>query len=486
MPDASKAAQPADTGKADVFARLQEIDPAFSTAPENRFSDAVAKGAGAVPELLRSLEDDDPETRADAAEALGLIGDSSALAALKEHMGDPDADVRVNVAVALIRIGDDALFPEVVKALRHEDPRVVVGAAIALGRLADRRVVPNLVEAFKTDNVEVGAAVAWALGQCGDAAALPWLMTAVEQGFAVANACEALGRIGDPKAQPVLIAAFSSAADDVRAYAARAVGLSAQRRFPQSSALRLHRPLRTRRKKRGSHHCGRTFRLSQSVVRKGQVLERMTVIPLGDQVLEGLFHRGRNDPPVVLVPPHPSLGGNMDSAVLSELVWALARAGHSTLRFNYRGVGASEMAGEDASGELLARSLEDLNAAIACQLGNSGARSVALVGYSYGAHLACRAGIDHPNVDRVVLVAPPVGAFDFDFNALFSTGIPVHIFCGELDNVAPPEAVNHALDGISKAQIIPQATHAFSQGLARLAQQVVATFPGQHRADEAL
>jgi HEAT repeat protein len=209
----------------DVLARLSEIDPSFSTARENRFSAQIARGPAAVEAVLGQLGADDPEARADAAEALGVLGDKRALSALRERLQDGDGEVRTNAAVALIRIGDEQLFPEVVKALRHEDPRVVIGAAVALGRLADKRVVPNLVEAFKTENPEVGAAVAWALGQCKDAAALPWLTTAVEQGFAVANACEALGRIADPKAQAALLKATTHAADDVRAYAARALGL---------------------------------------------------------------------------------------------------------------------------------------------------------------------------------------------------------------------------------------------------------------------
>jgi HEAT repeat protein len=216
---------PAPAADVDVLSRLEEIDPAFARPRENHFHAEIARGPAAQDAVLAGLRDDDPEVRADAAEALGILSARDALAPLRECLADPDGEVRTNAAVALIRVGDEQLFPEVVKSLRHDDPRVVIGAAVALGRLADARVVPNLVEAFKTEDPEVGAAVAWALGQCGDASALPWLITAVEQGFATANACEALGRIGDPKSQGALIGALAHAADDVRAYAARALGL---------------------------------------------------------------------------------------------------------------------------------------------------------------------------------------------------------------------------------------------------------------------
>lgn len=219
------------SGGLDVLGRLAAIDPELAPARENPFLAELQAGRLTIDALVARTGDDDPDTRADAAEALGKTRDKRASKPLRELLGDPDGEVRTHAAVALIRIGDDQLFPEVVKALRHSDPRVVIGAAVALGRLADRRVVPNLVEAFKTENAEVGAAVAWALGQCGDAAALPWLITAVHQGFAVGNACEALGRIGDARAQSALLAAAASASDEARAYAARALG---QLRYAES------------------------------------------------------------------------------------------------------------------------------------------------------------------------------------------------------------------------------------------------------------
>jgi HEAT repeat protein len=208
-----------------LFAKLQEIEPAFGLNPENRFEKEIAEGESAVPALLAHLKSGDADVRLEAAEALGNLGDFRAVEPLRELLQDPDGEVRTACAVSLFRIGDEHLFPEVVKALRHEDPRVVIGAAVVLGRLGDRRVVPNLVEAFKTENMEMGAAVAWALGQCGDPACLPWLITALEQGFATANVCEALGRIGDPKAVPALLKALSFTSDDTRAYAARAIGM---------------------------------------------------------------------------------------------------------------------------------------------------------------------------------------------------------------------------------------------------------------------
>jgi HEAT repeat protein len=224
--DQADQAAPKPTRDADiVLQRLRDIDPNFSAPPLNRFAALVVKGKAATDGLCKELAHPDPAVRVDAAQALGLLGDTRALRPLKERLGDPEQQVRLAAALALIKVGEETLFPEIVKGLRAGDPNVVIGAALALGRLADRRVVPNLVEAFKTKDPRIGSAVAWALGQCGDVACLPWLTTAVQQNFAAAAACEALGRLGDARAQPALLQALDSKDDDTRAYGARALGM---------------------------------------------------------------------------------------------------------------------------------------------------------------------------------------------------------------------------------------------------------------------
>jgi pimeloyl-ACP methyl ester carboxylesterase len=76
------------------------------------------------------------------------------------------------------------------------------------------------------------------------------------------------------------------------------------------------------------------------VVLGGQVLERPALVACGDLTLEGLFHRGRRSPALLVCPPLD--GGGMDAAAVAELAWASARAGHPSLRFQHRGLGASQ------------------------------------------------------------------------------------------------------------------------------------------------
>lgn len=141
------------------------------------------------------------------------------------------------------------------------------------------------------------------------------------------------------------------------------------------------------------------------MVQEGQYLERMVVIPAGTLSLDGLYHRGKQAPPVVIAPPHPRTGGSMDAPVAAEAAWALTRAGHATLRFNYRGVGAStgEAGGppDDAA---------DLEAAMHHMMETALAARVALVGVVGGAVAAIAVAARDERVATLCLVAPPAEA----------------------------------------------------------------------------
>lgn len=110
----------------------------------------------------------------------------------------------------------------------------------------------------------------------------------------------------------------------------------------------------------------------------------MVAIPAGDFTLEGEVRLREGAPGVVLCHPHPAFGGRMDNLLLLTLDDALSAAGFSTLRFNFRGLGAS--GGTPTGGE---REHEDVRAAAAFL--RARASRVALVGYSFGALMAMRA-----------------------------------------------------------------------------------------------
>lgn len=136
----------------------------------------------AVPPLLEVLKQA-PKARAQAAVALGEIGDPAAAKALVEAL-EPAATDR-----------------DAVEANRH--------VADALGALRAKEAVPRLLELTRSRDAYVQVAAVDALGRIGDPAAVETLL-AIATGrdvepFTAKKALLALGRIGDPKAGPEVL-----------------------------------------------------------------------------------------------------------------------------------------------------------------------------------------------------------------------------------------------------------------------------------------
>lgn len=205
--------------------------------------------------------------------------------------------------------------------------------------------------------------------------------------------------------------------------------------------------------------------------------ERAVTIPLdgGEGLaLDGLYvapEPAIEDPGgAVIAPPHPLYGGSMQSPVVAELSFAFARSGLATLRFDWRGVGAS--AGTP-SGDL-AHACADYAGALA-QLAESVQGRLVAAGYSFGAAAAVLAGVREPRVRALVLVAPPPALLDL--GALAGRALDVLIVSGEHDAIAPA----HKLESIAKDlprgrfEAIEEADHFFGAGLSDLG-KIVARF----------
>ncbi|MGC1342765.1 MAG: CocE/NonD family hydrolase, partial [Candidatus Binataceae bacterium] len=80
--------------------------------------------------------------------------------------------------------------------------------------------------------------------------------------------------------------------------------------------------------------------------------ESLVTLRCDDLTLEGLLARPERSgasPGAVICHPHPMYGGSMNNNVVEAIIAAMWRRGYATLRFNFRGVGASE--GEYDGGE---------------------------------------------------------------------------------------------------------------------------------------
>jgi alpha/beta superfamily hydrolase len=125
--------------------------------------------------------------------------------------------------------------------------------------------------------------------------------------------------------------------------------------------------------------------------------------------------------------PHPLQGGTLDNKVAQTLAKTFFALGYAAVRFNFRGVGASEGSFDDGVGET-----DDARAALAYAQSRFGTGTgTVLAGFSFGAFVQSRVAATVPS-ERIVLVGPAVGRF-----ALGRVPDDTIVIHGEEDDVVP-------------------------------------------------
>ena len=175
----------------------------------------------------------------------------------------------------------------------------------------------------------------------------------------------------------------------------------------------------------------------------------------------------------VVCHPHPLYGGDMDNPVVIRVAEVAQAAGYATLRFNFRGAGASEGVHDKGRGEQ-----EDVRAAMAALATHLPAGSrVGVMGYSFGAAMAARA--TRPSVPEAPLglIAPPLGMYDFDF--LQTSPGRLLLVAGTADSYCSVEAL-HRLAAITSTEerIVEGADHFFFGKLYPLGEAIGAWLAG--------
>lgn len=153
--------------------------------------------------------------------------------------------------------------------------------------------------------------------------------------------------------------------------------------------------------------------------------------------LEGLIQDMPGEKGVVITHPHSLYGGSMHNNVVDSLVRGYQQADYTTLRFNFRGVGASQGEYDDGQGEQ-----EDVKSALQF-LSENGKKVIALAGYSFGAWVNALAGFKEDAVQRMIMVSPPVAFLDFGPMPL-TPQLELAI-AGSRDEIAPPELIETML-----------------------------------------
>jgi alpha/beta superfamily hydrolase len=175
---------------------------------------------------------------------------------------------------------------------------------------------------------------------------------------------------------------------------------------------------------------------------------------------------------VLLCHPHPLYGGTMHSAVILAIAKMLReKRGDDVahLRFNYRGVGASEGSFGEGRGET-----EDARAALRFLRARAPDVPVTMCGYSFGTFVGLRAAVIEKGVDKVVLVAPAVRIFSFLKDDGAEMGGRLFIAVGDNDEFCDvAEAQELARELGARVQVFPGSDHYFLKSRRKLAETLL-------------
>jgi alpha/beta superfamily hydrolase len=170
----------------------------------------------------------------------------------------------------------------------------------------------------------------------------------------------------------------------------------------------------------------------------------------------------------VIAHPHPLHGGTLTNKVVQTLARACVLAGWTAVRFNFRGVGASEGAHDGGRGEL-----DDLLAVVAAQAPEG---PLCLAGFSFGAFVTSHAAVGlHTSRDIQQLVLVGTAASRFTVapvpEELHARTLVVH---GEQDDTVPLSSVmDWARPQVLPVLVVPGGGHFFHGQLPMLRELVL-------------
>lgn len=175
--------------------------------------------------------------------------------------------------------------------------------------------------------------------------------------------------------------------------------------------------------------------------------------------IEAMIERppgARADAIAICCHPHPLYGGTMQNKVVHTLARAAQDQGIASLRFNFRGVGASAGSHDHGEGES-----EDAMAIADWCRRELGATRLWSLGFSFGSFVAFRLATER-DAALLVTVAPPVQRFDF--TKLVAPRCPWLVIQGDADDIVDHRQVlgwTGAVRPAPEVRIIAGAEHFF-------------------------
>ena len=202
------------------------------------------------------------------------------------------------------------------------------------------------------------------------------------------------------------------------------------------------------------------------MARTAAVKEALTIPGPAGQI-EGLLESPatrERDVVAVLCHPHPQFQGTMLNKVVHTLARAMNDLGIPAVRFNFRGVGASDGEYGDGIGET-----EDALCVARWALDRFAGSQLYLVGFSFGGMVACCAALSLQPA-QLITVAPAVSRLA-DLLAGQQPACPWLIVQGEADDVVQSSEIVEWVNALAPGPdliLLPEVGHFFHGNLTTL------------------
>jgi len=171
----------------------------------------------------------------------------------------------------------------------------------------------------------------------------------------------------------------------------------------------------------------------------------------------------------VVAHPHPLHGGTLHNPVVFHAERELFRAGFTTMRFNFRGVGESQGVHDEGRGEV-----EDVGAVVSWLRGVALGLPLFLVGYSFGSVCSLRHAVRDRAVQALIGIGVPVRMEALD--EVSRLGRPLAAIQGGRDEFGSPEELTRWLRQArprGKLYVVPESSHLFPERAREAAAKVV-------------
>jgi len=146
--------------------------------------------------------------------------------------------------------------------------------------------------------------------------------------------------------------------------------------------------------------------------------------------------------------PHPLGGGTMHNKVVFRAAAGLVDAGLTTLRFNFRGVGASSGKHNEIEG-----GREDVRDVLDYIDTNYSGQDLTLAGFSFGSRTSMEVGYDDARVSRLISIGTPVDKYG-DYEFLVNVRKPILFVHGDKDEFGSVESLHRLTDKIPHAEVV--------------------------------